>query len=345
MKYMVGYQLLSDTSWTKAIIKHKEHIYEVYFSWGDIPNGRSIFSANSDFQAFEAQSRLLSDLKRFSAVNIAQNLLLNANCYGQNSQSRHFFEKIGEAIDYLSLNCSLRSVTTTSPLIAKFIKNNFSELELRSSVNMEIGTIQGMDYLREYFDAYYMQRELNRNLSEIVKLKKWCKSNGKKLYMLANSGCLNNCSAHNFHDNLVAHEHEIKTMDNAFDFKGICHDYLNNPDKQPSIVRDTNYVRPENIHLYETYFDAVKLATRSNRNPVAVLEAYIAGKFTGNVMELLEPNHAESFYPYVLENTAFPNDFAAKVMNCDKDCQACNYCSDVFENIKVNLNKGENILC
>ena len=47
----------------------------------------------------------------------------------------------------------MASVTTTSPLIAKFIKNNFEELEVRASVNMEIGTVQGLDYLAEYFDG------------------------------------------------------------------------------------------------------------------------------------------------------------------------------------------------
>ena len=36
-----------------------------------------------------------------------------------------------------------------------------------------------------------------------------CDAEGKELYMLANSGCLNNCSAHVFHDNLVAHEAQI----------------------------------------------------------------------------------------------------------------------------------------
>ena len=50
----------------------------------------------------------------------------------------------------------------------------------------------------------------------------------KKLFMLANSGCLNFCSAHNFHDNLVAHEADISKMDNAYNFSGICHEYLKN---------------------------------------------------------------------------------------------------------------------
>ena len=70
-------------------------------------------------------------------------------------------------IDYVAEHYGLQSVTTTSPLIAKFIRNNFEQLEVRASVNMEIGSVQGMDYLAEYFDSYYMKRECNRDFEQI----------------------------------------------------------------------------------------------------------------------------------------------------------------------------------
>lgn len=346
MQFMAGYQLFPDDRLIQALLKHRERIYEVYFPWDDLPNGRSAFSARSDCMAFEAQARLVNDLKILSDAGIKLNLLLNGNCYGKFSQSRVLFNKIGDAIDYIRTKLGLQSVTTTSPLMAKFIRANFPELEVRASVNMAIGSVQGMDYVGEYFDGYYLKRELNRNLARICEIKTWCDGNGKKLYLLANSGCLNHCSVHNFHDNLVAHENEIKAMDNAFEFRGICHDYLRRPEKQISIVRDSSFIRPEDIHLYEPYFTAVKLATRSNRDPVTVLESYISGSYHGNVMELLEPNHAEAFYPTILENSAFPADFAAKVMQCAKKCDSCDYCRDVLERIKVNLdNIGEGLLC
>lgn len=58
-----------------------------------------------------------------------------------------------------------------SPLIAKFIKNNFENIEVRASVNMKIGSVEGMDYISEYFDSYYMQRELNRDIKKLNSLK------------------------------------------------------------------------------------------------------------------------------------------------------------------------------
>ena len=299
MKYMVGLKS-TDGNLLESIVENKKHIYEVYFSWGDIPNGRTSQLESQDYTAWEMQDMQRSALKELSKEGIALNLLFNANCYGKDSQSRAFFNKVGTIIDHVESTYGLQSVTTTSPLIAKFIKNNFEHLEVRASVNMEIGTIQGMDYLAEYFDSYYMKRELNRDFESIKVLHKWCNENGKKMYMLANSGCLNFCSAHNFHDNLVAHEAEIAQMDNAYEFHGVCKEYLKDEKHYQALIDNTNFVRPEDMHLYEPYFEAAKLATRIHRNPSMVLNTYIREKYSGNILELLEPAH--NIYPYVVEN-------------------------------------------
>lgn len=299
MKYMIGLKN-GDEEFVEFITNHKEDIYEVYFSWGDIPNGRTSQLESMNYTTWEMQDMQRHSLKKLSQHGVALNLLFNANCYGKESQSRMFFNKVGSIIEYVAGNYGLQSVTTTSPLIAKFVHNNFEKIEIRASVNMEIGTVQGMDYLAEYFDSYYMKRELNRDFESIKTLHNWCNENGKKMYMLANSGCLNYCSAHNFHDNLVAHEAEIAQMDNAYDFHGICKEYLKEEKHYQTLIDNTNFVRPEDMHLYEPYFEAAKLATRIHRNPSMIVNAYIRGKYSGNILNLLEPAH--NIYPYVIEN-------------------------------------------
>jgi len=298
LKFSVGLQYRED--FLDTIIENKNHIEEVYFSWGDFPNGRSSQIQSEVYTPWELQQKQIEFLKVISENSIKLNLLFNGNCYGKDSQSRAFFEKIGMTVDYIGTHFSLDSVTTTSPLIAKFIKNNFEDIKVRASVNMEIGTVQGMDYLAQYFDGYYMKREHNRDFAKIKELSGWCKENGKKLFMLANSGCLNHCSAHNFHDNLVAHEQEIAKMDNAYNFMGICKEYLKDEAHHISLIRDTNFIRPEDLGKYEEFFDAVKLATRIHKNPSMVLNSYIRGSYSGNILEILEPAH--NIYPYVVEN-------------------------------------------
>ena len=299
MKFMVGLKT-GDRDLLECICKNKEKIHEVYFSWGDFPNGRTNQLLSDRYTPWELQDMQRQALARLSQDGIALNLLFNANCYGADSQSRAFFHKIGTTMDYVAAHYGLQSVTTTSPLIAKFIKQNFEGIEVRASVNMEIGTVQGMDYLAEYFDSYYMKRELNRDFAAIEKLHSWAQENGKALFLLANSGCLNHCSAHNFHDNLVAHEGEIAKMDNAYAFGGICHSYLKDPKHHRALIEDTNFIRPEDMHKYEPYFTAAKLATRIHRNPVTVINSYLRGRFSGNILDILEPQH--SIYPYVVEN-------------------------------------------
>jgi len=299
VKFSVGLQK-NNIEFVNCIIQNAEHIYEVYFSWGDFPNGRSYQTQSDDYTPWELVDIQREMLKSLSDADIPLNMLFNANCYGKDSQSRAFFNKIGETVDYVGNTYGLKSITTTSPLIAKFIKNNFEDIEVRASVNMEIGSIQGMDYLKEYFDSFYMKRELNHDIESIKVLHKWCQENGKKLFMLANSGCLNFCSAHVFHDNLVAHESEIAKMDNAYNFGGICHEYLKDERNYEKLIENTNFIRPEDINEYEQFFEASKLATRVHNNPQMVLESYIRGKYSGDILRLLEPAH--SIYPYVIEN-------------------------------------------
>ena len=340
MQFTVGYQPKDDNSFLDSIIRYRERIYEVYFAFGDFANGRSRSDLVEGLLPFEADQKTFFDLAYLKEHGISLNLLLNASCYGRESQSRAFFHKIGDTVDFFVSRLGLRSVTTTSPLIAKFIRENFEGVRVRASVNMEIGSVEGMEYLADRFDSFYMKREVNRDFRMLRRLKHWCDENGKELFMLANSGCLNFCSSHVFHDNLVAHENEISAMDNAYLYKGTCWEYLSRPENRYALVARTNYVRPEDIGLYEGLVTAAKLATRVNASPERVLTAYMEGKHIGSPLELLEPNHAGAVYPLYLDNRLFPSDFAERVGNCTKECEKCGYCKQVYEKVTINLEEN-----
>ncbi len=302
MKFSVGYRVRADENFVQEIIERKQSVYEVYCSWGTFPSGRNDQTRSAGLTAWEAQAKQISDLETLAKAGIKLNLLFNANCYGELAQSRALFNQVGETLDYAS-KFNLSSVTTTSPLIAKFIKQNFEGLDVRASVNMKIGTIHGMEYVAEYFDSYYVQREKNRDFGVLKELRKWCDENGKQMYLLANSGCLNDCSAHTFHDNLVAHEKEIAKMDNGYSFESVCRKYIGKEGNREWLLSGTSYIRPEDVSLYEGLTPAMKLATRVHKNPIRILRAYIDNaKFVGNLTELLEPDHSGTIYPYVLEN-------------------------------------------
>lgn len=333
MKLFVGYQMCANESFLNSILAHKEDIGEVYFSWETMASGRSIVGLQRDLLPWEASERQRAELQKIAKAGIGLNLLLNANCYGARSLERSFFQSIGDLIDCLQREWNLVSVTTTSPVIGRFVRSNFTGLEVRASVNMEIGTPEGMDYLSDSFDSYYVKRELNRDMDALQTLRRHCDETGKRLHMLANSGCLNNCSARQFHDNLVAHEQEIARMDNAFTFHSACRGFLGKGSNKREILRLSNWVRPEDLHHYEGLVDGVKIATRTSPNPLAILEAYTRRRYSGNILDLLEPNYAALYYPTVLNNSAFPAEYFDIRHNCSRSCGQCGYCHRVYDQI------------
>ena len=328
MLFSVGYQLRADSDFVDCIIQNRNSIGEVYFSFNGIPNGRSSDYVGDDLSYFEAEKKRERDLEELYNAGLRFNLLLNGNCYGKYALSRAFYSKIGDTVDHLVTKYRLGGVTTTSPLIAKFLKENFEEIKVRASVNMSLEVPEGMEYIEDLFDEFYLKREYNRRLDKLKEARRWCDENGKKLYGLANSGCLNFCSAHTFHDNLVAHESEAAEMDNCYVFHGQCHEYLSDGACREGWLQKTNFIRPEDIHLYEDFFDGMKLATRVNPNPMGVLDAYAKQSHRGNVFDLLEPNHVGLFLPSIIENKNISEDFATHVMQCDKNCRECNFCRD-----------------
>lgn len=330
MQFSVGYRLTADGNWFQMLLENRAHIKEVYFPWEGFASGRDEELPPDGMTRFDAQSAKRRELAALRDAGIGMNLLLNGNCYGADALSRSFFLCLGDALQEVTEDLGVSSVTTTSPVIAKFIRQNFAEPEIRSSVNMEIGTIEGMSYLSEWFDGFYLAREYNRNFAHIRKMKSWCDANGKTLHLLANSGCFNHCSAHHFHDNLVAHHAEIAKMDNAYAFQGVCWDYLREKRHLDDYLRITNFVRPEDIRLYGEWFDCVKLATRASAHPERILRSYIEGRYIGSVMNLLEPDHSGGILPLLVENSAIPADFAEQVGACSKNCEDCNYCRQVL---------------
>lgn len=305
-----------------------------------MPSGRGAVSQGEDLLPHEALQFQQQQLQQLHEAGIRLNLLLNANCYGKYSLSKNFLIQTGDLIDYLQAEFGVQSITTTSPVLAHFIKENFSPLEVRASINMEIGTIEGMEYLEQDFDGFYYKRELNRDLRQVQKLRRWCDTHEKKLYMLANSGCLNFCSARQFHDNLVAHEQEIAEMDNGAQFKSACSRFLSDAAHRVAVLQHLNCVRPEEIKLFEPYVAAAKLASRVSLRPEAILRAYVQGHYEGNLLDLLEPNHAAAFYPAIIDNSHLPRDYCTHVASCTKQCETCEYCKIALEHAIVQLNEG-----
>ncbi len=336
MKFSVGFQLqeIDNEPFSKIVETYIEDISEVFFSYPNTPSGRGDIALRQGANACELIEKELIKIKQ---MGIKLDLLFNANCYGADSLSKKLANSVCSTINHLeSVGAGVDIITTTSPAIAHTIKKYFPRIEVRASVNMKIGTVKGMEYLKKLFDSFHVQRDYNRDLNHLKMLKSWADENNKKLIMLANSGCFSNCSGQIFHDNNVAHESEICKTENISNFNPyVCWSCLKDPENWEMLLQNT-WIRPEDLHNYESIFETVKLATRIHCRPQLVIDAYCKRSFSGNVLDLFEPTFSGALAPYIIDNSAFPENWFEKSTSCDKLCHKCSYCKDVFKKVLVN---------
>ena len=339
MNFSVGFQLYDagEEPFSDIVAAYRDRISEVFFAWQDTPSGRSGVATQHGYTDWTAQRRTEEELRRIKTMGIKLDLLFNGNCYGQYALSERLANTVVSILRHLEETVGgVEIVTTASPAVAHTVKKHFPEIEVRASVNMRIGTVKGMQYLSYLFDSFHVQREYNRDLSHLRMLKDWADANGKRLILLANSGCFIHCSGQSFHDNLVAHEAEICEVDNLKDFTPyVCWRALKDRKNWPLLLQNT-WIRPEDLYHYEGLFDTVKLATRMHDLPGMVIDAYARGRFIGNTLDLCEPGLGRAIAPYIINNTAFPQDWFDKTASCDKICYRCGYCKGVLDQVLMN---------
>ena len=174
MKFAVGFQLSegNEENFSNIVKSYKDNISEVFFSWQDIPSGRSGVASLHGYTDWNAQKRVEDELRTIKKLGIKLDLLFNGNCYGEYSLSEKLSNNVVSVIEHLENEVGgVDIVTTTSLMIAHTIKKHFPHIELRASVNMKIGTVKGMEYVSDLFDSFYVQREYNRDLEYIKELK------------------------------------------------------------------------------------------------------------------------------------------------------------------------------
>ena len=331
LKLSVGYQYSEKFCFSKIVSDYAQNIEEVYFPWVDTASGRSVIGGYDGYFDYGLQNILLNELKKIRALGIKLDLLFNANCYGEEAMSEVLRGKVYSIIDFLEDNGVLPEiVTTTSPAIAFIIKERYPQIELKASVNMKISTIKGMQYVSHLFDSYCVAKECNRNIEQLKLLKEWAVQNNKKITILANSGCMRDCSGQIFHDNMVAHEQEISKQKNIEFLPYMCWNYLQQKENFVAVLQNT-WIRPEDIDNYEGLVDTIKIATRSHQLPGMVIGAYARRKYSGNLLDLFEPGFGPAFAPYVIDSSRIPDDFWIHTTSCNKDCTKCDYCNKVLK--------------
>ena len=339
LRLSVGYQDSDKFLFSEIVKTYKSAVEEVYFAWIGEKSGRSAIGGYDGYFDYSLQERLVAELKEIRALGVKLDLLFNANCYGADAMSEVLRGRVLSILEYLHGQGLLpETVTTASPAIATVVRESFPDIELRASVNMRIGSVKGMQYMSHLFDSFCLAKEVNRDLPRLRAMRAWADAEGKKLIMLANSGCMRDCSGQIFHDNMVAHEGEIAKQKNIKLLPYACWNYLKDPTNLPAVLQNT-WILPEDIVRYEGLIDTVKLATRAHALPGMVIDAYARRRYLGNLLDLFEPGFSPAFAPYVIDRSRLPADFWKRTVECDKACEKCDWCRTVLESALVNADE------
>ena len=336
LRLSVGYPCATPISFFDSIAPYLDKVGEVYFGKADIPSGRATFEGDlrCDQAIFE------SDLAKFSKAGVRLNLLLNGNCYGERAVSQSLADEVCATVESFGERFGLHTVTTVSPFIAYTVKSRFPDIDIRASVNAWIDGVGGMQQCADLFDSFYVKRDYNYCIDEIKREYAFCQKNGKRLYLLANSGCIPNCAYHTFHDNMIAHSKGLDKSGSPSFQPYLCRKLISKPENR-YLLLSGNIIRPEDIPSYEGLVDGVKIATRIHPFPALLVRAYAKGYWDGNLTSLSEPGFADILGQVILDNASIPSDYFEKKTQCPRAknngttayCKDCGYCAEVYKSI------------
>lgn len=343
MQFAVGYQQPENGEMFSDIVRdYRISLSEVFFPWFDASSGRAALGRERGYVDHSIRDILIGELCVIRGMGVKLDLLFNANCYGEWAVSSRFENEIVSLLEYfMDQGVMPEIVTTTSTFVAQVIKRHFPGIELRASVNMRVSSTLAIEYLSELFDSFYICRDIQRDLNKVKEIKAYCDTAGKKLLMLVNSGCLRNCPAQTFHDNLLAHSTLADGIIRASEYETLlCSRLYGHKENFEEILRST-WIRPEDLSDYDDLFPVVKLATRQHSHPRTVIEAYASRSFSSNLLDLLEPGFSRLFKPWIIDNRKFPAEWKNMAGSCAVNCRHCGKCSRVLKSVLVNTQGNE----
>ena len=339
-KFAVGHFLTEKPddplSFAELAKRFADRLREVYFPWPGLSNARAkVYNKPDD------EERIVADLKYCREHGMKLDILANATCYGEKAVTEEQRLQIIGIIRHLDeLGLYPEIITTTSPYIAKVFKLNFPDIEVRASVNMRLRNTLAFEYLAPLYDSYYICRDVQRDLPTFHKLADWCKDHGKKLCMLANSGCVRNCPWQVFHETLLSHNF-IKTFHEMEEQKLelVCNHLFMK--KQLAEFMRCTWIRPEDIPVFEPELETIKLSTREAKYPHEIVAAYVSGDYDGDLLRLMDPYHGYSFRPNRIDNKSFPADWVTSgiAAKCAENCKHCGKCEEIMQRtLKYDVN-------
>ncbi len=186
----------------------------------------------------------------------------------------------------------IRSFTLNSPILIKYVKNNFPDIFVTLGLYAYPTNIQHIEYWRSWgVDEITLDHSFNRKFDLLRKVLKQYKDTDLHLRLIANNLCIRECPYKLAHACFTGHtEPECISMDYSLV------NCIYRKVTTPSAIISSEWIRPEDVHYYRELAEetgnrnlAIKLVDRTRPTTFIgrVIEAYMTQKYDGNLLDIV----------------------------------------------------------
>lgn len=219
------------------------------------------------------------------------NYLINPLCMGQSELDPDEGAKIRSTIHKL-YDMGVREFTINSASLIKYVKNEFSDVQVTLGLYAYPVNIQQVEYWRNWgVDEITLDHGFNRRFDKLEKLMTFYKDSDLRMRVIANNFCLKECPFRLTHGSFVGHS---STEAISMDYSLINCEYRKITN--PKAMLTAEWIRPEDVHYYEELAEktgyknfSLKLVERNAPTEFIerVIRAYCSESYDGNLLDIV----------------------------------------------------------
>ncbi len=324
LKFSVPYN--DDPETLEEVFKVKKlannRIREIYLS------GPQAYSGSGRVMGEINLSQFLDVVDRVHREGLRVNLILNSTCEGSDWYSTSVLNRMTVYLEQVHKEHGVESVTIANPLLIKYVRKQFPDLEICASVLADIDCVQrAVIYSKCGANVITPDVNINRNLGLLKEIKK---VTGAELKLMVNEGCLYKCPFRRFHFNYMSHRSKELGIE-ASHFFAHCHQVIHEDFSQ--ILR-SGWIRPEDTKKYGEITSFFKIVGRElpKSKVTRATRAYLEESWDGDLLDIVSSSlgfFALKYGSYLDNKTLGKYGFFEKVTACGQNCSQCDYCEEL----------------